>query len=147
MFYFNKILAILTIIPSLDLFKKFLKQACKKGLTEWNKVTWVRRSISDLTSLHKYCSPKVGQVNCHFSMPSVRDSQVGTSAGADIASLHSLPGFAFVTPKVDRTLIIMRSLSGTFKNIWPLFILALSAAFISGFFIWILVRHFLIELI
>lgn len=112
---------------------KFFQQVCKNpSLT----VTYNKKTSKNSKLLQEEC--KAPGTSCQFSVPAVSLAGATEKNGQPFAQFFSIVGVAFVTIKDEEWLQVTSSFGKGVIDAWPILLLAVVAALLTGAVIWIL---------
>ena len=97
----------------------------------------LQSSFTKVKKLEDYCSQN--GIPCHFSVPVVAGKLANLHRSIPFNRLFSINGVAFITLKDDKWKNTASNFIHSAFNTWPLFLLSMLAAILSGMIVWILV--------
>ncbi|XP_057292208.1 uncharacterized protein LOC130614772 isoform X2 [Hydractinia symbiolongicarpus] len=116
-----------------DYLDNFFKKVCRNpALT----VTYNKKTSTNSKLLQDEC--KVSPTSCQFSVPAVSLAGATEKNGQPFAQFFSVVGVAFVTIKDEEWLQVTSSFGKGVIDAWPILLLAVVAALLTGAVIWIL---------
>ena len=111
----------------------FVRQICGTNLM----IKWVKKNYKNPTELLTYCNE--GDNRCHMALPVLSPTSLPKFNAIPVAPFYSIKRLAYVTLETERFRFTLHNMKSAVKKLLPLFVIAMSATFFSGFIIWLIV--------